>query len=287
MNNLLIETKEIGNHRIKIYYDTDNTCPVKEGDMGGCYVFEHLEFGRYWLSSDCNWEEYSGGRNLRDNSMSDILQRMAADVVEQTDIIAHYKAGKMKDVRFIYNRHTRMWELQHYLRWKGANANWATQLEIEPYELKEDADYRMELLEGLEEEDLLAIIQKYAKDFVIKEWSSSGYSQGDHMRGIAYMSKEHFDKTCGFSHGHYKDWKEQALHVIDGEIKSIEMWAWGDVKGYVLERKVPFTKVYADEEREDEEDIEWEEVDSCWGYYMETEELIAEVIAEHDLKEIA
>lgn len=54
MNNLLIETKEIGNHRIKIYYDTDNTCPVKEWDMGGCYVFEHLEFGRYWLSSDCN-----------------------------------------------------------------------------------------------------------------------------------------------------------------------------------------------------------------------------------------
>lgn len=286
MNDLLIETKEIGNHRIKIYYDTNNTCPVKDWDMGGCYVFEHLEFGRYWLSSDCNWEEYSGGRNLRDNSMSDILQRMAADVVEQKDIIAYFKAGKVKDLRFQYNRHSRQWELQCYTRWKGANADWSTQFEIEPHELKGD-DYRMELLESLDEDELIALIQECAKDFVIKDWSSSGYSQGDHMKGIAYMSKEHFDKTCGFSPGHFKDWKEQALHVMEGEIKCIAMWAWGDVKGFVLEKKVPFTKVYADEEREDEEDIEWEEVDSCWGFYMETEELIAEVIAEHDLKEVA
>lgn len=286
MNDLLIETKEIGNHRIKIYYDTNNTCPVKDWDMGGCYVFEHLEFGRYWLSSDCNWEEYSGGRNLRDNSMSDILQRMAADVVEQKDIIAYFKAGKVKDLRFQYNRHSRQWELQCYTRWKGANADWSTQFEIEPHELKGD-DCRMELLESLDEDELIALIQECAKDFVIKDWSSSGYSQGDHMKGIAYMSKEHFDKTCGFSPGHFKDWKEQALHVMEGEIKCIEMWAWGDVKGFVLEKKVPFTKVYADEEREDEEDIEWEEVDSCWGFYMETEELIAEVIAEHDLKEVA
>ena len=159
--------------------------------------------------------------------------------------------------------------------------------EIEPYELKADADYRMELLEGLEEEDMLSIIQKYAKNFVIKEWSSCGYSQGDSLRGIAYMTKAQFDKRCGFNPAKYKTWQEQALEVIDGEIKCIEMWAWGDVKGYVLEKKVPFTKVYDDEDREDEEDIEWEEVDSCWGFYMETEELMAEVIAEHDLKEVA
>lgn len=30
---------------------------------------------------------------------------------------------------------------------------------------------------------------------------------------------------------------------------------------------------------------EWEEVDSCWGYYMETDELIEEIMKEHNLKE--
>lgn len=37
--------------------------------------------------------------------------------------------------------------------------------------------------------------------------------------------------------------------------------------------------------REDEEGEEWEEVDSCWGYYMETDELIEEIMKEHNLKE--
>lgn len=35
---------------------------------------------------------------------------------------------------------------------------------------------------------------------------------------------------------------------------------------------------------DDEEDIEWEEVGSCWGFFMETEELIDEVISEYSLK---
>lgn len=32
------------------------------------------------------------------------------------------------------------------------------------------------------------------------------------------------------------------------------------------------------------DDIEWEEVGSCWGFFMETEELIDEVISEYSLK---
>lgn len=73
--------------------------------------------------------------------------------------------------------------------------------------------------------------------------------------------------------------------LIDDEVKSIGMWMWGDVKGYVLEKKVKFVKKYKDKSREDEEGEEWEEVDSCWGYYMETDELIEEIMKEHNLKE--
>ena len=81
------------------------------------------------------------------------------------------------------------------------------------------------------------------------------------------------------------DWKTQIDKLIDDEVKSIGMWMWGDVKEYVLEKKVKFVKKYEDESREDEEGEEWEEVDSCWGYYMETDELIEEVMKEHNLKE--
>lgn len=283
-NNLLIETKEIGNHRIKIYYDTDAECPVTNWDLGANYIFEHLENGRYWLSSYCDWKEWVS--NYRECSMADILQRMAAEVVEQKAIIDYYKAGKVDNLRFVYNRHERQWELQTFPVWKGKDAEWLTEYEVEPLDLKM-YDCRMELLEPLEEEGLIALIDECAKDFVIKEWSSSGYSQGDSMRGIAYTTKERFDKYCGFNPNKYKDWKEQALAIIDIETKEIGMWAWGDVKGFVLEKKVPYTKSFHDKDREDEECFDWEEVDSCWGYFMETEELINEVISEHGLKEVA
>lgn len=49
--------------------------------------------------------------------------------------------------------------------------------------------------------------------------------------------------------------------------------------------KEKFDKKYKDESREDEEGEEWEEVDSCWDYYMETDELIEEIMKEHNLKE--
>lgn len=281
-DSLLLDTKEIGDYRIQIYYDDDNCCPVTDWDMGGGYLFEHLEYGGYHLSSYCNWKDWVS--DIRYKSMSDLLQRMAAEVVEQKDIIDYYKAGKVKDMRFVYNRSEHQWELQAYSSWRGKDAQWIVDKEFTPSELKVH-DYRMELLESLDEDDLVALIQECAKDFVIKEWSSSGYCQGDHMRGIAYMSKERFDKRCGFNPERYSDWKEQAMSVIDGEVKCIGMWAWGDVKGFVLEKKVPFTKTYADGRVV--EDFEWEQVDSCWGYYLETEELIQEVIAEHDLKEVA
>lgn len=278
MKNRLIKAQEIGDFRIKVYYDDSAECPLTSCDMGANYIYEYLEHGRYWLSRNCDWDEWF--LNPREHSLTDILQCIAAKVVKQQDIVNYYKTGKIENIRFIYNRSARQWELQT----RGdRSTKWQIELEVESSSLKA-YDYRAELLEPLEEEELVALIEDCAKDFIIKTWESSGYCQGDHIRGIAYMSKERYDKYVG-SNG--KDWKEHSLEIIDAEIKEIEMWAWGDVKGFVLEKKVPYTKQYHDTEREDEEDFDWEEVDSCWGYYMETDELIQDVISEYRLKEVA
>ena len=102
------------------------------------------------------------------------------------------------------------------------------------------------------------------------------------IKGIAYVTKEKYDNEVCNKEG---DWKEDCAKIIDNEVKSIGMWMWGDVKGYVLEKKVAFTKKYKDESREDEDCEEWEEVDSCWGCYEETDELIKEVMIENGLEE--
>lgn len=281
-----IERKEIGDYRISIYPDYDAECPVTNWDMGAIHLFEHLERGRYWLSNACDWKEWVS--DTREESITSILQRMVAKWVSQDDLIKYIKAGNIEGLRLVYNRHERMWQEQiQYVRAGRRQDEWDTVFEVEPSDLKV-YDYRDELLECLEDDDdLIAIIEACAKDVVIQSWDSCGYCQGDSMRGLSYITKERFNKTCGFSPQHYKTWQEQALAVIEGEVKCIELWAWGDVKGFVLEKKIPFTKVFDDKDRDDEEDYEWEEVDSCWGYFMETEELIKEVMSEHDIKEVA
>lgn len=120
-----------------------------------------------------------------------------------------------------------------------------------------------------------------SKDIFVKEWSTTGYSQGDYVKGIAFCTKERYTKMVS---NNTSDWKTQIDKLIDDEVKSIGMWIWGDVKGYVLEKKVKFVKKYKDKSREDEEGEEWEEVDSCWDYYMETDELIEEIMKKHNLK---
>ena len=62
------------------------------------------------------------------------------------------------------------------------------------------------------------------------------------------------------------------MDFFEDEVKCIGLWMWGDVKGYVLEKKRPY-------------DDDWEEIDSCWGeYYEDAEDLIEEVIKEHGLQ---
>lgn len=280
-NDLLIETKEIGDYRIKIFYDTDAECPTS-WCLGATHLFESLDNRHYCICPSCDWKELVS--NVNGYSMEDLLRRLAAEVVTQERIIKYYKEGNVSWLQFVYNRSTRLWELQIKSMWRGEQATWNVDSEYEPHELK-SADYRTELLEPLDEDDLIDLITNCADDIVIVQWSSCGYSQGDHLRAISYVTKRQLDERSGFNPSAFKDWKEQALSIIEGERKEIEMWAWGDVKGYVLEKKVSFTKVFDGDDRENENGFEWEEVGSCWGYYMETDELLEEVIAEYDLKE--
>lgn len=281
-DNLLIDTKELGDYRIKIYYDECPECPCVNWDMAGRYLFEYNDQYHDILHRNCNWKDWFSDNN---RSIADALQYIAAKYVYQDDMVKYIKDGKLDGTRFVYNRSTHEWELQQRCDWEGSphRGTWLVSLGINAGNLK-IYDYRFEILEQLESDDLIKLIKDCAKDLVIKEWSSIGYSQGDYLDGIAYMDKDRYDKMVGDVG---KPWKEHALELMDMEVDEIGMWAWGDVKGFVLEKKVQFTKVYADEKREDEENFEWEEVDSCWGYFMETEDLIKEVMSEHDLKEVA
>lgn len=89
---------------------------------------------------------------------------------------------------------------------------------------------------------------------------SRGYSQGDAADVLIVPTPKHAE-FCGY------DLKKITEDQLKSTFELFGYWAWGDVFGFIIEQKKEFTKKYADgSEMEDEE---WEEVDSCWGFFGE------------------
>ena len=60
---------------------------------------------------------------------------------------------------------------------------------------------------------------------------------------------------------------EQIVRCLEGEVDTYDAYINGKVYGFVLERAVPFKK-----EREDgkvTEGVDWDYVNSCWGFYRD------------------
>jgi hypothetical protein len=80
------------------------------------------------------------------------------------------------------------------------------------------------------------------------EWDSG-------MVGFAYITPKKLEET-GIT-----DYEG----AISTEVETLGQWMNGEVYGYVIEERRDFTKVYADS-NETEEDFEWDETESCWGF---------------------
>lgn len=79
--------------------------------------------------------------------------------------------------------------------------------------------------------------------------------------GIMYVEKEAVRKEWGVKRIS-KQLRETVLRNFESEIKEYAAWAEGEVYGFILEEKQPCHCGQADCE-----DVEWKEIDSCWGFY--------------------
>lgn len=276
----MIETREIGNNRIKIYYDTWNDCPCTNWDMVACYLFEYSRPSV--LHNDCNWKEVWGKHGDNRHSLEETLRMMVRDYCDFDLFVNYIKDENLEFVRFIYDSISQLWKLEIDGYWPFSK-QWDVVEEYESEDLQSKDMYMFnDLLEYCGKYTLLELLQQCGKDIHVKEWGSTGYSQGDYVNGIAFCTKERYIQMVS---NDTSDWKNKLDSFIDDEVKCIGMWMWGDVKGFRLEKKVELTKIYKDGRIG--EGFEWEEVESVWGCYMETEELINEVIRDYNLKEEA
>ena len=272
MSNDVIKTEQIGDYRIKICRDDYLPCPCKDLDMTGVHLFNS---GRR-LSEASNYEELFATNSY---SLADAVCELACKYVPQKKFIEYINTCLSDSLRFRYDRSDHTWYLEQYCRYGNEGAKWCWMQEFTPDEVKNDI--RGELSESLDEEDFIYLLTSCQTDIAVHEWSSYGYCQGDYVEDFSYCTKERFVKRYG---GPAKDWQKRAVSAMESEAECIGKWMWGDVIGFVLEKKVRYTKVYEDSKRADEDDYDWEEVDSCWGYYCDEDELIKKVIDEHKLQ---
>ena len=273
----LFERKEIGeDYRISIYQDEDAECPCTDWDMLGVYIWNYGYFNDP-VSSFCNHEELFGNFDDSNHTICEALQELICKYVSQDSLLRYIKKGKMSSVRMEYNRYNNEWEeygldCHDELTWSSI---------FTPIDLRE-YDVRPELTENMDKDELMQIISDLAKSIAFKDWSSKGYCQGDYVSGFVYCDKERFSKFCDTN---TKNWRKRALGIFESEVNSIGLWMWGDVKGFILEKKVHYKKVFTEIGREPVDDYDWEEVDSCWGeYYEDADELIKDALAENGIK---
>lgn len=272
----LIETREISDYRIKVFYDERAECPCFAWDLAGVYIFEYSDSHR--LHADCNWEELFGKYGGNNHSTEESLQKLVCKYVSQKKIIDYINSDSVDDYRMRYDKSEHMWYLEYYGKYDWTDELWHTEESFTPSELQ-DYDNREIFCRALDKDDFVSLLQG-CKDIAFYEWQSRGYCQGDCVDGFAYCDKERFSKMCDTD---TKNWRQRALDIFKSEVKRIGMWMYGDVKGFVLEKKVPYKKIYAEIGRDSVDGYDWEEIDSCYGYYMDTDELIDEVIAEHNI----
>ena len=85
--------------------------------------------------------------------------------------------------------------------------------------------------------------------------------------GFGFVMKEQYEKQCG----ERKDWKRDALKIIDSEVETVDQWLRGECYQYTLEEKVHYRNEkrcpHCDELISVDEYDCWEQIDSCCGFY--------------------
>lgn len=260
------------------------------------YREEYAENPRYMTDEPLHCEDWSRDysimdkheREYKEHSCSDRLCVLIGLYGHRDAIFGILKANANSDEHYeyenslVYNKSRREWILQSWQpSWKDCDGNtheahWEEEV---GFCCKIDNLGMYDLTDYLSDEQIDAICKLNLFTNKIKMMSYSfGYYGGisfshevsTDSEGICWLEKDEFLKYSGCKEEH---WKEKSLDEIEWLIDEIKAWADNEVYGFVVEDciKSKIHKEYTnvDKESEDYEEEEWEETDSCWGFYGE------------------
>ena len=265
-----------GNKRVSIYREGNPCNPRNNTDE----PFHCCDWSRDYSIKVKGDPSYSDARSLLNQMLVWYGKReVIIDMLVENG--KHMTDGKsVCNNALVYNKSMRRWELKEYTKWYGEKE----------YEWK-DAEW----FDGRKDDIDLGTLVESCLDSTIDElqyfkyWTDGikmmSYSFGYYgevsfhdevfcdSEGICWLEKNEFLKYSGCKEEY---WQSKSLTDIEWLISELKAWGNGDVYGFVAEEKVlsKIHKEYTNVERDDEdyEEEEWEETDSCWGFYGELDD---------------
>ena len=276
-----------GKHRISIYRE------------------EYAENPRYLTDEPLHCEDWVIDYSImnkkestnRSNGARGLLEYMVREYGDHNAIMSvlfengkHIRDGKRNGSDALaYERSSKRWV--HYVY--SAHYNYETRkyenswYERESFDCKKEELYVDDVLDTCEDDTIDYFVEKCMTDGVKLGSYYFGYngsitfSDGADTDsvGICWLEKDEFLKYSGCSE---ECWKSKTLKDIDWLWEEIEAWGDNDVYGFVTETAVRtiINTHYPDGEREDStrEITEWEEKDSCWGFYGELDKIENDIL---------
>ena len=240
---------------------------------------------------DYNREYSVMDRTERQNKYNNMAERVYylfseyADANKVVDLLIengkHLTDGKkVCNNALEYNRTTKEWDVLEYTKfysekeysWKVANSFDCKKTELSEYiyEIAESlTESSLEYICGLDFMPNIKIATyKFGYYGGLHVWEGVDFS-GD---GLVWVDKKEFLKYTGMNEDQWKAEKVSENWLV----QEVSAWADNEVFGFVIEKRVDYdiTKKCTSEEKETEtySETEWEETDSCWGFYGELDE---------------
>ena len=266
---------------------------TKDGDTRvTIYRDEYPESPRDMTDEPLNCEDWSRDKSIMNKKEQESCSSSPRNLLEY--MISHYgdhrkiidlliSEGKKKDEGtelndvLIYNRSERGWSLMSYATHYDyeSRKNKCSWYQEYLFEEKRECLSVDDMLDLLCDSTIEYIIEHCMTDKVKLASYGFGYYGGisfyDEVscksEGICWLEKDEFMKYSGQTEEYWK----KPLTEIEFLCDELDAWSNGYVYGFVVEdcikSKVHKEYINVDKEDEDYEEEEWEETDSCWGFY--------------------
>lgn len=247
----------------------------------------------------CWYDHYNLG-DYKENDYEDsdqFLSNLLHENVSEKSIINFVRNGKASnDVKLIYNRSSKKWELWARYYWSFFQSS--KDIKYQVYEENENITWLVDdIIDCLSNKDKWYLLEKHANIIALPLYvyehsgitmNCCGFSDrwDTSYVGWIYTDRDTVLGTGGSlkRNGKYvkitkRNWKEAAYEWMEGEVKEYDMYLQGEIYGITTEEY--------DGEGDPEDDDSWSDEESCWGFYSEKwgDDLIEEVAKDYGISE--